>query len=125
MSRKITIQLDEVLIDAELYDNVTADKIWDDLPIEGVGEFWGEEVYFRTNIRSQLDKNAKTIVELGDIGYWPPANAICIFYGKTPNSTISEIKPASAVNIIGKVISDISLLKSLNEDCEILVSKKE
>ena len=43
---------------------------------------------------------------MGDLGYWPPGNAFCIFFGKTPVSTDKEIRPASAVCIIGKLLGD-------------------
>lgn len=123
MSRKVLIQLDKIKVEVELNDSVTADKIYDALPIESIGNLWGDEVYFRTDIVSQIDETAKVTVELGDIAFWPPSNALCIFYGKTPVSTDEEIKPASAVNIVGKVTSDIEILKKLKEGAEIKVTK--
>lgn len=125
MNRNILIKLDDIQIKAELNESITADKILDSLPIESVGNLWGEEVYFRTDIVSQIDETAKVAVEIGDIAFWPPSNAICIFYGKTPVSTETEIKPASAVNIIGKVISDIECLKQLKDGAEIKVTRLE
>lgn len=125
MSRKVLIKLDEIVVEAELFDTITADKIIDALPIESVGSLWGDEVYFRTDISAALDETSKTVVNLGDIGFWPPSKAICIFYGKTPNSTEDEIKPASAVNIIGKVTSSIEVLKKVKEYCEVTIEKIE
>jgi len=51
---------------------------------------------------------------LGDIGYWPPGNAICLFFGLTPISVEGEIKPASPVNIVGKMVGDMEELKLIN-----------
>lgn len=125
MTRKIKIKMDDVTIEAELYDNVTAEKIWDSLPIESVGNLWGEEVYFPTIVTAQLDKTSHIVVNKGTVGYWPPSKAVCIFYGKTPVSTDTEIKAASAVNIIGKVTSNMSCLNSLDDSCDVLVTRIE
>ena len=45
-------------------------------------------------------------VELGDLGYWLPGKAFCIFFGATPVSSRDEIRPASAVYVFGKVSGD-------------------
>jgi hypothetical protein len=50
-------------------------------------------------------------VKLGDIGYWPPGKALAIFFGPTPMSTGKDPVPASEVNIVGRVIDDITILK--------------
>ena len=42
------------------------------------------------------------------MGYWPPGNAFCIFFGPTPSSQGDEIRAASAVNVIGKMKGDWS-----------------
>ena len=55
-------------------------------------------------------------VELGDLAYWPPGKAFCIFYGKTPASQGDEIRPASAVNPIGTVHGDVTQLKGVSAD---------
>lgn len=123
MSRKINIKIDNKEIFAELNSSITADKIWDALPIEAIGNLWGEEVYFSTNINSSIDDTSKVIVEIGDLGFWPPNNAFCIFYGKTPLSTDEEIRPASAVNIIGKLISKPEELMDISDNCTIQVFK--
>jgi hypothetical protein len=125
MERRIKIKLDEIEIYGTLNDTITSDKIWDSLPLESVGNLWGDEVYFRTDIKSALDNTSCLSVDLGDIAFWPPNNAICIFYGQTPASTPGEIKPASAVNIIGKITDDLSKLKKVNDDCEIYMSRIE
>jgi hypothetical protein len=50
-------------------------------------------------------------VKVGDIGYWPPGKAMAIFFGKTPMSTGSDPVPASAVNLVGKIMDDATVLK--------------
>ena len=56
-------------------------------------------------------EDGQETVELGDLGYWPPGNAFCLFFGRTPASRGDEIRPASEVTIVGKILSDIEPLK--------------
>ena len=65
---------------------------------------WGDEIYTSRSPISQPRENAKSIVELNDVAYWPTGKAICLFYGPTPIGNPGEITPASPVNVIGKII---------------------
>lgn len=90
----------------------TATAIWKALPMEARANLWGDEIYFSIPV-SVKSENSKAIVELGDIGYWPPGNAFCIFFGPTPASTKEEIRPASPVNVFGRVIGDPKIFKKV------------
>ena len=81
---------------------VTTKAIWDVLPFESKAQTWGDEIYFSIPVAVD-EENAKEVVELGDLGYWPPGAAFCIFFGKTPASKGDEIRPASRVNVFGKL----------------------
>jgi hypothetical protein len=70
------------------------------------------------------DENSKDVVELGDVAYWIPGKAICLFFGKTPISD-ERIRPASAVNVIGKITSDLKVLKNVKDGDEVLVEVVE
>ena len=102
MPREIKITAGSVVASAELNDSKTADAIWDALPITARGNTWGDEIYFGIPV-SVGEENGKEVVEMGDIAYWPPGSAFCIFFGPTPASDGDEIRPASPVNIIGRV----------------------
>ncbi|MEM3065246.1 MAG: cyclophilin-like fold protein [Candidatus Nitrosotenuis sp.] len=81
----------------------TVDILLKSLPFQTKLHVWGEEVYTDpTPIKAQ-EENAKSLVDLFDVAYWPPGNAICLFYGQTPISEKNQIKPYSAVNVIGKI----------------------
>ncbi|MGQ9602649.1 MAG: cyclophilin-like fold protein [bacterium] len=112
--RPIKIKIGEIEIEAELNQSRTAKLVWEALPFEGTGQMWGEEIYFRIPVDAELE-SPKKIVEPGDIGYWPAGNAFCIFYGPTPASKGMEIVPASPVDVIGKVKSDLNLLKGIRK----------
>lgn len=121
---KITIAVEDIKMSAELNDSETAQKIWKTLPIEGSVNIWGDEIYFSIPVNAGLE-SAKAVVSEGDLGYWPPGNAFCIFFGLTPASQGDEIRPASPVNIFGKVIGDPKAFKKVRSGAKIIVEKGE
>lgn len=103
--RAIRITAGPVTVEAELDDSHTAAAIAAALPIEATAQTWGDEIYF--DIAQALPgESPREVVELGDLGYWPPGQALCIFFGPTPMSRGSEIRPASPVNVVGRVVGD-------------------
>ena len=104
--KKIIIKAGEIETKAELNQSRTAMAIWQALPIEGPANTWGEEIYFRIPVSQDLEPDARELVEIGDLGYWPQGEAFCIFFGATPISGPGEIRPASAVNIVGQLLDD-------------------
>lgn len=111
--RRISITAGKVTAQAVLNDSPTAKKIWDALPIEGRGSTWGDEIYFGIPVDARPEKDAREIVAVGELGYWPPGTAFCIFFGRTPASTDDRPRAASAVNIIGKVLGDATAFKAV------------
>jgi hypothetical protein len=74
---------------------------------------WGDEIYTSESPINQSEENAKSLVQLNDVAYWPTGKAICLFYGFTPIGKPGEITPASPVNVIGKIIlPDKNVLKN-------------
>ena len=122
--KKITIIVEDIKMSAELNDSETARKIWEALPIEGSVNIWGDEIYFSISVNAGLE-NAKAVVSEGDLGYWPPGNAFCIFFGLTPASQGDEIRPASPVNIFGKIIGDPKIFKKVSTGAKIIIEKSE
>jgi len=113
---KIKIILDNQEVIAKLYDNKTANGIYNLLPIESNFDTWGDEIYFEIPLSLELDNSAKETVERGELGYWPSGNCFCICWGKTPASKGNEIRPASAVNVFGKITKGIGNLSNFNTD---------
>ena len=109
---KIKITAGKITLDAELNDSKTANLIAAALPIEAKGNTWGEEIYFGIPVKTGAE-NPLDVVEMGDLGYWPPGHAFCIFFGPTPASQGDEIRPASPVNLIGKILGDAKNLKQV------------
>jgi len=101
----------------------TRKKILNLLPIESKVRTWGEEIYFTIPL-SMPEENAMSIVTLGDVAYWPEGQCFCVFFGMTPlTSSLDEIKPASPVNIFGKVLGDLGKLKSINPGVKVLLEQ--
>lgn len=120
--RRIRISAGDVVAEAELKDTATANAIWEALPIEARANTWGDEIYF--GIPVHLDEeNAQAVVSLGDLGYWPPGHAMCIFFGPTPMSSGDEIRPASPVNVWGKVIGDPKVFKKVRSGAKVVVER--
>ena len=121
--RRIRITAGQVSATAVLHLSPTADAIWSALPIEARANTWGDEIYFSIPVKAALEKDAQEVVQLGDLGYWPPGTAFCIFFGPTPTSHGDEIRPASAVNIVGKVQGDPKAFKQVASGAKIVIER--
>jgi len=123
MERKIKIITGNTMAEAHLFTTVTADVIWNALPLESTCNLWGDEIYFTIPLSQNLEGNALVILEKGDLGYWPQGQAFCIFFGPTPISNGNEIRAASAVNVFGKITSDPAIFKNVPSNTPIRVEK--
>jgi hypothetical protein len=122
--KQIKIIVGDLVLDAELNDSPTAQKVFEALPIESPFNTWGDEIYFEIPVEMALENSAQEVVQSGDLGYWPSGNAFCIFFGPTPISEPGEIRPASAVNMIGEVLGDETELKEKMSEGLIRLEKK-
>ena len=120
---KITITVRDITLHAELFDTRTAAAIAGALPIETTPEEWGDEFYFEIPVEMSLDETATTKVKIGDIGYWPPGNALAIFFGPTPISSGAEPVPASDVNLVGRITGDATILRGAKGARKIRIEK--
>jgi hypothetical protein len=120
---EIKILAGNLTLEAELHDTATGKMVFDMLPVTTPFSTWGDEIYFSIPVESELDETAVEEVALGDLGYWPPGKAFCIFFGATPLSTPGKIVPASAVNIIGKIKGDAARLSEVMHERQIRVER--
>jgi len=121
--RRITITAGDVKATATLKDTPTADALWQALPIKGRASTWGQEIYFSIPVHADLEPGAGEVVELGDIAYWPPGSAFCIFFGATPVSGPGEIRAASPVNVMGKIEGDAKAFKAVANGATVTIEK--
>ena len=122
MTRQIRIKAGSVIAPAELHNTKTADAIWQALPLTANINTWGGEIYFAIPVKMESE-NGQQLVNSGDLGYWPPGSAFCIFFGPTPISSGTEIKAASPVNIFGKLVDDPKVFRKLKDGEKIVIER--
>ena len=71
----------------------------------------------------EAEDSAHAVVELGDLGYWPPGRAFCIFFGPTPASQGDEIRPVSPVNVVGRVTGDAREFKRVQSGARVVIER--
>ena len=121
--RKITVTAGSVLVTATLNDSSTAEELWNALPLEASANTWGDEIYFRITVQADEEDGASDVVDMGALAYWPPGQALCLFFGRTPVSRGDEIRAASAVNVIGSIEGDATVLKHVESGARVVVSR--
>jgi hypothetical protein len=120
--RPIKIAAGDIETDGMLNDSRTATLIYNALPIIGKVNWRGEEIYFVIPVSTGIE-NGKETVNPGDIAYWPEGPALCLFLGKTPISRGNEIRPASIVNVIGRLNDVKALLGKVRQGEKITVRR--
>jgi hypothetical protein len=122
--RAIVITAGRVSTEARLNDSKTAAAIWDALPIEAKADTWGDEIYFDIGLTA-APESPREVVEPGDLGYWPPGRAFCVFFGPTPMSRGDEIRPASPVNVVGRIVGDPKAFKAVSAGTRVTLRRNE
>ncbi|HEX54903.1 MAG: hypothetical protein DRO94_02850 [Candidatus Altiarchaeales archaeon] len=84
---------------------ITCTAILEILPLEGSTNMWMDGIYFGIPI-DVGEENQSLSVEEGDIAYYPPMRAFCIF--------LCRSRPIDTVNLIGSV-ENPCLFKHVNE----------
>ena len=123
MGHSIRITAGEVSLEAELNDSPTAAAILAALPIEASGNRWGEEIYFSIPVKEKAAPDARADMAVGELAYWPPGNAFCIFFGPTPASEGEQPRAASPVNPIGRILDDVEALEGVPDGAMVIIDK--
>ena len=123
--RQIQISTGNLTLAATLNELETANQLWESLPISGRVQIWGDEIYFSIPLNVGEELGSQETVQAGTVAYWPPGSALCLFWGPTPISAPGEIRPASAVNVVGILDNDPNLLAEVPSQAEIIIEKIE
>ena len=120
----INLKFSTFTLNIKLRSTNTANIIKNNLPFKSIVKTWGEEIYFEVPIiqNISLEKDAKDVVNLGEIAYWIDGKCIAIGYGKTPISQNNEIRLAAKTNIWGDAIIDIKKLRKVKDGDEVIIS---
>ena len=120
---QIRVVAGNLTVTAALNDSPTADALWAALPITGRVQTWGDEIYFSIPVQAEEAEDAQETVDKGAVAFWPPVNALCLFWGPTPMSRGDEIRPASKVNVIGQIDGDPTVLAAAADGAAISIER--
>jgi hypothetical protein len=120
---KLAITSGAVQLEVLTRKTETAKRILAALPIRARAMIWGEEVYFSVPVDAGLEKDAKAVVESGEIAFWTQGHAIAIGYGRTPISEGNEIRLAAPCNIWADALGDVRDLALIEEGDTIEVTR--
>jgi len=123
--KHIKISAGDITVVAELGESLTARKIWEALPVDGTINRWGDEIYFAIPVKIGEGPDAQEDVLVGDLGYWPPGSAFCVFFGPTPASTDEHPRAASPVNVFGHVKDDAIILRAVQSGSTVRVERSD
>jgi len=125
MANRIRVTAGSTAVEVELLDNETARRIYEALPIQASANTWGDEIYFTIPVDCPREADARTEVEVGDLGYWLAGSGFCIFYGRTPMSGGDKPVAASEVNVFGKIVGDATVLRGTRSGTRVSIEKVE
>ena len=121
---RVRITAGDVACMATLRANRTARAVWNALPIAGSANRWGDEIYFEIPVDLAED-DGREVVEVGDLAYWPPGNALCIFWGPTPASTDKKPRAASPVNVFGHIAKGAADFARVRDGTRVRIERVE
>jgi hypothetical protein len=107
MATSIVIEIGGKTLSASLCDSPAARRVAEALPLSVAMSRWGDEYYGSAGLVIPEDASAREIMEVGEIAFWPPGKALCIFFGPTPASTDERPRAASGVLPVGKVTEGV------------------
>ncbi len=125
MDKQILIRAGEISALARLFENETAKTIWEALPLDGIVHRWRDEIYFDIPVVIPESDDARQVMQIGELGYWPSGYAFCIFFGPTPVSEDQSPKAYSNVNPFGMIEGDPLVFTRINNGTSITVIRKD
>ena len=122
---QILIRFSSTCLQATLNESKTAQAIRQGLPTTAHVHRWGDEIYFPVDVTPTPDPNAREVLEIGELAYWPPGHMFCIFFGPTPASHENEPRAASPVHVIGRILDDPESLQPIQDGEEVKLEKSD
>ena len=122
--REAYIEVNDIILDIDFLDTVTARLIYDQLPFTGNIQKWGDEIYFDVPFSNiELEFGAREVMEIGEIGYWVEGSSVAIFFGPTPASHNNESRAVTPINVFAMIIGDSTRLASVKDGDFILFGR--
>lgn len=104
----------EVLVALREDGTDTVERLASAVPFKAKANRWGDEVYFDTPVAAGLERDARAEMAVGDVAYWPDGHALALFFGPTPVSTDGKPRAYSPCNIVGRIVGDATVLRSVS-----------
>jgi hypothetical protein len=123
MADTIMIKVGAVAVQAQLNGTRTARALVEILPVKAKVNTWGDEIYFDVPLNMEIE-GGREVVDMGDVAYWPDGPSLCLFFGRTPASRGNEIRAASPVTVMGRIVGDPKILKSVKPGAAITVERE-
>ncbi len=98
---------------AELDGSDVSNAIWLSLPLSLTANMLGGMAYFDCPLDVDVPKEGRTtVLDVGDVAYWPGPGALCFFFGPTPLSG-EDGRPVAPYPVvkIGRLEGDCSGLE--------------
>jgi hypothetical protein len=123
LSITVTGKAEAVTLDADWTDDAprTREALEAALPVEGEAARWGDELYFSVPVDADPE-NARAVVDVGAVAYWPAGDKLCLFWGPTPASEGAEPRAASPVNVVARM-TDVSALAGIDGGAHVRVER--
>ncbi len=121
MAKRLIVRGEEAEIVVELDEGPVARELWDRLPMETRARLRGEELQFPVLLPKATESPEHKEVEAGDVAYWPPENALCLFCGRN-NENNDEDSPVTPVGRIVEGMEDCGRVRQ-NETLRIEASE--
>lgn len=121
MAKRLIVRGEEAELVVELDEGPVANELWDRLPLETRATLRGEELYFPVLLPTATEAPESKAIEVGDVAYWPPENALCLFCGNTHARTDKD-DPVTPVGCIVGGMEDCGLVRQ-NETLRIEASE--
>ena len=123
MNKRILLMIGENDFEIDLNDTDAANAIWLAAPFEARTNAWGEEIYFEVPVDDAMLENGRTVLEAGEVAFWPTGRAMCIFYGPTPLSKDGKPEAISEVTPIGRLIGDPRRFEAVGDRMKVLARR--
>lgn len=100
----------------ELFPGALPDTLWLSLPRKLTANMLGGMIYCECPVDCPADGEQVTVLEKGDIAYWPKVSAVCFFFGPTPLSG-DDSRPVAPYPVvrIGRLSGDVSFLEDAGD----------
>jgi len=116
-TQQIVVTIDGQDFEISLYDNPAAEALLKGLPQTIRLSRWGDgEYYGGIPVKIPTDGKRQVFFERGELAFWPPGNALCIFFDRTPVSSDDRPRMDSPGLPLGQIVKgDVNAFRAMSD----------